>query len=54
MCLSPPLSQPKLGQIGHFEGVLKFSGLADSKTYTVFEICPRFVRVIGQNKIQKT
>ena len=54
MCLSPPLSQPKLGQIEHVGGVLKLSGPADSKTDTGFEICPRFWGVIGQNKIQRT
>ena len=33
---------------------MKLSGPADSKTDTGFEICPRFVGVIGQNKIQRT
>ena len=33
---------------------LKLSGPVDSKTDTGFEICPRFVVVIGQNKIQRT
>ena len=54
MCLLPPLSQPKLGPIGHVGVVLKLSGPADSKTDTGFEICPRFWGVIGQNKIQRT
>ena len=48
------ISQPKLGQIGRVGGVLKLSGPAVSKTDTGFEICPRFVGVIGQNKIQQT
>ena len=54
MCLEPPLSQPKLGQIEHVGGVLKLAGPADSKTDTGLKICPRFVGVIGQNKIQQT
>ena len=33
---------------------MKLSGPADSKTDTGFEICPRSVGVIGQNKIQRT
>ena len=43
-----------LGQIAFVRGVLKLSGPADSKTDTGFEICPRFVGVIGQNQIQQT
>ena len=54
MCLWPKISPPKLGQIEHVGGVLKLPGPADSKTDTGFEICPRFVGVTGQNKIQRT
>ena len=32
LCLKPQISQPKLGQIGHVEGVLKTSGPADYKS----------------------
>ena len=48
------MSQPKLDQIGHVGGVLILSGPADTKTDPGFEICPRSVGVIGQNKIQQT
>ena len=47
-CLDPTIHYIYVG------GVLKLSGPADSKTDTGFEICPRFVGVIGQNKIQRT
>ena len=32
MCLTPQISQPKLGQIIHVGGVLKMSGPADFKS----------------------
>ena len=51
MCLEPQISQPKLGQIGHVEGVLKTSRPADSKSVPGFKIWPRFAWVIEQNKI---
>ena len=49
MCLEPPLSQPKLGQIEHVGGVVKLSGTADSKSS--LENWPRFMEVIEQNEI---
>ena len=37
MCLYPPISQPKFGQIVHGGSVLKMSGPADFKSVTGFE-----------------
>ena len=51
MCLQLQISQPKLGQIAFAGSVLKSSEPADFKTDPGFENCPRFVRVVEQNKI---
>ena len=48
------MSEPKLGQIGHVGGVLRFSEPADSKTDPGFKNLTRFEGVLGQNKIQRT
>ena len=51
MCISPQISQQKLGQIGHVGGVLKTSGPANFKPLPCFDNWPRFVGVTEQNKI---
>ena len=53
MCFYSQISQPKHGQIGYIEGLLKLSEPANFKV-PGFENWPTIVGVIEQNKIQQT